>query len=190
MSAMELNIAGYVSCTSSEGPGDRFAIWMQGCLKRCPGCCNPGMLEIAPHNILSCAELVSILIKAKKLYDIEGITILGGEPFIQARGLSHLAEQCRNNDLTVMAFTGYTQTELSAFNLPGTSRLLKHIDVLVDGSFQLDNPEVKRNWVGSANQKFYYLTGAYTPEIETDPLFRRSDRIPVEYLKLEIFTSG
>ncbi len=41
-----LNLASIRMCTESEGPGRRLAIWVQGCKKRCTGCCNPDMQEI------------------------------------------------------------------------------------------------------------------------------------------------
>ena len=45
-----LNLASIRMCTESEGPGRRLAIWVQGCKKRCPGCCNPDMQEIKKYN--------------------------------------------------------------------------------------------------------------------------------------------
>lgn len=38
---LTLSVAQFVACTEAEGPGKRFALWMQGCPMRCPGCCNP-----------------------------------------------------------------------------------------------------------------------------------------------------
>jgi anaerobic ribonucleoside-triphosphate reductase activating protein len=41
--------------------------------------------------------------------------------------------------------------------------------VLVDGRYDRARPEPQRLWVGSANQRFHYLTGRYGPEIERPP---------------------
>ena len=46
-----LNIANIVEATEAEGPGLRFVVWVQGCLKRCQGCCNPELLKIKPTHI-------------------------------------------------------------------------------------------------------------------------------------------
>lgn len=43
-----LNISHIVEATEAEGPGLRFVIWVQGCLKRCKGCCNGELLKIKP----------------------------------------------------------------------------------------------------------------------------------------------
>ena len=39
-----LPVAQFVPRTEAEGPGRRFALWVQGCPLRCKGCCNPEML--------------------------------------------------------------------------------------------------------------------------------------------------
>ena len=41
-----LNVAKIIDVTQAEGPGLRTAIWVQGCLKRCVGCCNGQFLKI------------------------------------------------------------------------------------------------------------------------------------------------
>ena len=46
-----LNLASLRLSTESEGPGKRLALWVQGCERRCPGCCNPNMQEIRKNMI-------------------------------------------------------------------------------------------------------------------------------------------
>jgi anaerobic ribonucleoside-triphosphate reductase activating protein len=169
-----LNVASFVSCTVSEGPGKRFALWVQGCLKRCRDCCNPHFLPIVPAEIVECDAAWQWIAAAKQEHGIEGVTFLGGEPMLQARGLADLAVRCRSEGLSVMVFTGYTLEELRRLNLPGANELLRHTDVLVDGPFLPERAETERNWVGSTNQEFNYLTDRYGLEIERDPLCRPS----------------
>ena len=70
-----LNIANIVEATEAEGPGLRFVVWVQGCLKRCQGCCNPELLKIKPTHIFSSKEIIEQLCAAKKKYpSLEGIT--------------------------------------------------------------------------------------------------------------------
>lgn len=116
---------------------------------------------------MAAAEMVERLRRAWEEFDLEGVTFLGGEPFLQAQGLAEIARGAREIGLSVMTFTGYTLTELGELALPGTEQFLHHIDVLIDGPYLADQPETRRNWVGSANQGFHYLTPRYSPQIET-----------------------
>lgn len=161
-----LNLAAFVACTTSEGPGRRAALWVQGCDKRCPGCCNPGYLSIQERELVEAADIVERVASAKERYGIQGVTLLGGEPMLQARGLAEVASGCRQLGLSVMVFTGYTMGELERLQLDGQRALLAQTDVLVDGPYLADQPETERNWVGSRNQRFHYLTQWYDESIE------------------------
>ena len=175
----QLNVASWVECTEAEGPGKRFALWVQGCLKRCKGCCNPHMLEIVEKRIICCQECLHLIRSIRKHHGIEGVTFLGGEPFLQAKGLAYLAAQCQEMKLSVMAFTGYSLNELYGLNLPYTENLIRHTDVLVDGPFVQSLIEDSRNWVGSKNQKFHYLSNFYRPGIEYEKSYTRGMEIRV-----------
>src|SRR3954469_12717726 len=94
-----LHVAQVVPCTEAEGPGRRFAIWLQGCPLRCPGCCNPSMLPFAGGEPMAIDALLGQLRAAD---GIEGITLLGGEPTAQAVGAAELARRVRELDLSVM----------------------------------------------------------------------------------------
>ncbi len=167
-----LNLAAWVPCTEVEGPGRRFALWTQGCLLRCPGCCNPHMFALAPRWIVPVSQLVKEIAQAREQFHIQGITLLGGEPVLQARSLAVLARECRRAELSVMLFTGYYLEQLQEARFPGVEELLAVCDVVVAGPYRRELPETRRNWAGSANQRFHYLTDRYGPEIETDPRFR------------------
>lgn len=56
MSGAWLNLGSWVDCTEVEGPGRRAALWVQGCLKRCPSCCNPGHLPLVARRRVPAAE--------------------------------------------------------------------------------------------------------------------------------------
>lgn len=146
-----LNLASWIPCTEVEGPGKRAALWVQGCDKRCIGCCNPGYLKIVERDILSAETMIERLLAAHAEWDLEGVTFLGGEPFLQAQGLAVVAEALSRAGLSVMTFTGYTLEELNDLSLPGTRGLLAWTDVLVDGPYEALNPDRSRNWVGSTN---------------------------------------
>ncbi len=111
---------------------------------------------------------------------LEGVTFLGGEPLLQAKGLASVARAARGAGLTVMVFTGFTLEECRASPLPGVGELLAMTDVLIDGPYIAALPERRRNWIGSGNQRFHYFTKAYGPDIETDPAYRGQVEIRVE----------
>jgi len=161
-----LNLASWIPCTEVEGPGKRAALWVQGCDKRCVGCCNPDYLKIVEREVLNAEVMVDRLLEAQAEWGLEGVTFLGGEPFLQAQGLAVVAEGVSRAGLSVMTFTGYTMQELGQLSLPGTTDLLAWTDVLVDGPYESSSPDRRRNWVGSANQQFRYLTKRYDASIE------------------------
>ncbi len=165
-----LNIASIINNTYAEGPGLRTAIWVQGCLKRCVGCCNPEFLSISKKIIFDLESLCELIQKNQKKYLISGITLLGGEPFLQAQGLAEVAAYSQSLGLSVMTFSGYSIEELCESNFHGAEKLLRHSDLVIDGEYVADQPEVTRNWVGSKNQRFNYLSNFYDTEIETTPL--------------------
>ena len=175
-----LNLAAWVPCTEMEGPGRRFAIWTQGCHLRCKECCNQSYLPLVPREMIPALGLLPAILEARDRHGIEGITLLGGEPMIQARGLSLLAHAVRANGLTVMMFTGYV-LESSTQALPdGAHDLLAACDVVVDGPFVAARRERVRNWVGSTNQRFHYLSAAYDCSIEINERYRNGIEIRFE----------
>src|SRR5438128_858853 len=109
---MDLSVAQIVPVTEAEGPGQRFALWFQGCPLRCPGCCNPEMLTFAGGTPTPLADVLSQIRRAQDEHAIDGITLLGGEPMAHARGASVLAEAVQALDLSLMVFTGYLLEEL------------------------------------------------------------------------------
>ena len=104
----KLNLANWIDSTEVEGPGKRFALWVQGCLLKCPECCNPHMFDIAPRTIVETREVLTWIANSKYEHSIKGVTFLGGEPMLQARGLSEIAQGCKEMGLSVVVFSGYT----------------------------------------------------------------------------------
>ena len=169
-----LNVARVIERTRAEGPGLRMCVWVQGCARNCPGCCNRSMQPFEPREVVATEDLIRHVEKVWTASEVpEGITLLGGEPFLQAVGLARVAERVHELGGTVLAFSGYTLEELRRGALPGANRLLAATDVLVDGPYLANCSEKRRNWVGSTNQRFHYLSDAYDASIETDPRYRR-----------------
>ncbi len=160
-----IRVAAVVDVTEAEGPGARFAVWVQGCAIRCPGCCNPHMFDPAAGTPVEPGELLARLDRVRD--QVEGVTLLGGEPFEQAVALAPFARGARERGLSVLAFTGHLIEELRAGNPPGAPELLAQLDLLVDGPYRADLPETRRRWAGSSNQRFHFLTERHSPGVET-----------------------
>ncbi|GAB3135380.1 4Fe-4S single cluster domain-containing protein [Amycolatopsis stemonae] len=155
-----LNLHRIVDVTAAEGPGLRCAVWTQGCSVRCPGCFNPQTWTTRGGSLMPWQDLVS---RVLAISGIEGVTLLGGEPFDQAGPLGLFASAVRAAGLSVMTFTGHVREDLPP------SKLLDATDLLVDGPYLADRPEPSRPWVGSVNQRFHFLTDRYDEAIFRTP---------------------
>jgi anaerobic ribonucleoside-triphosphate reductase activating protein len=171
-----LNVAQIVPATEAEGPGRRFALWFQGCPLRCPGCCNPEMLPFAGGTPMPLSDIVAQLRDAKEQHAIEGVTLLGGEPFAHAPVAALFAQAAHDLDLTVMIFTGYSLDELRENTDPSIHLLLAESDVLIDGPYERELPESKRRWIGSANQGVHFLSERCSPD---DPRWQQTNTLEI-----------
>ena len=162
-----LNIADIVPCTESEGMGKRFAIWGQGCPFRCPECCNPHMQEDFPNRLIPVSQLFQSISHTP---DIEGVTFIGGEPFLQAKSFAELAKQVRSIGLSVIVFTGYTLEYIKQKNKRDWNALVETTDVLIDGLYDQSLPDHHRRWIGSTNQKVHFLSDHYSPWWEANEI--------------------
>jgi anaerobic ribonucleoside-triphosphate reductase activating protein len=179
---MQLRIAQLVERTRAEGPGCRTAIWVQGCSLRCPGCCNPEMFAARGGELRNVAELAG---RIAATAEIEGISVLGGEPFEQAPAVAELAARVRESGLSVVVFTGYRLAELDAID--GAADLLARIDLLFDGRYQRELPDSSRRWLGSTNQVAHFLTDRYRPD---DPQLAARDTVEIRLSRDGLLVNG
>lgn len=145
--------------TTAEGFGHRACIWVQGCHRHCPGCMSPHTWDPDKGTLLDTEEITECILKQN---EIEGITLLGGEPFEQAEELAEISRVCKEHGLSVIAFSGYTLKELRCSKQKGIQKLLVQIDLLIDGSYVEEQRDLSRPWVGSSNQQFCFLTERYS----------------------------
>jgi anaerobic ribonucleoside-triphosphate reductase activating protein len=183
-----LRVATISEDTEAEGPGRRWALWVQGCSIRCPGCCNPEMFSSTGGAARAIDDVIEALRGAAKR-GIEGISVLGGEPFEQAVGVAAIARAAKQLGLTVMVYSGYTLDELQA--RPDAGELLALTDLLVDGRYDRERPEppppVGRRWLGSTNQTMHFLTGAYRAD---DPQMRAANTVELHWSKGRLLVNG
>ncbi|QJW99323.1 4Fe-4S single cluster domain-containing protein [Frigoriglobus tundricola] len=159
---LTMQIAQVVPCTEAEGPGKRFALWFQGCPLRCPGCCNPEFLPFKGGQTKTLGEMVEWVARTQGESGIEGITLLGGEPFAHTPAALALAEASRLRGLSVMVFSGFTIEELQSRPEPEVAALIAATDILVDGPYIREQPDTERRWIGSRNQRIHFLTPRYS----------------------------
>ena len=178
-----LKVAMVVPRTEAEGPGLRYAVWVQGCPLRCAGCCNPEMLEFAGGEARDPEDMVEEACAA----GVEGVSLLGGEPFAQADGLATLAEGARARGLSVMIYSGYTLAELRALAGEGPRRLLAAADLLVDGRFEARLRSQRRRFIGSDNQVLHFLSDRYRPD---DPRLAGPNTVELRLRGGELLLNG
>ena len=147
---MKIQIAGTVNDSIVDGPGLRYAIFVQGCSHRCPGCHNPETHD--PHGGHE-EETDNLIARMKKNPLLSGITLSGGEPMEQPVPCLELAKAAHENRLNVWCYTGYTWEELIRQNHSDRMALLNQVDVLVDGPFLKDQKSLELNYCGSKNQR-------------------------------------
>lgn len=153
-----IRLFGKVGESIVDGPGLRFAVFVQGCPHGCPGCHNPGS-----HSITGGIETTTSLIWREiepLLCELDGITFSGGEPFLWGNELSALARAAHEAKLNVMTYTGYTYEALleKAKTDEGTHNLLSATDYLVDGPFIEKERDLTLKYRGSRNQRILDVT--------------------------------
>ncbi len=143
---MKIRVAGIVPESYVDGEGIRFAIFMQGCLRNCPGCHNPETHALDGGKNLDTAEIIAAI---KKNPLLTGITLTGGEPLLQIEPALELAKTAKNLGLDVWLYTGYKFEEIPA----AAAELLKFVDVIVDGEYIEELRDLELEFRGSKNQR-------------------------------------
>ena len=133
-----------------DGPGFRYAIFVQGCPHHCPGCHNPDSHDFSAGYDRTVDSLFEEICADPLL---KGVTFSGGEPFCQPAPLTELARLCRQRGLDVLAYSGWTYEQLLDKHDPDVDALLEELDILVDGPFLLDQRNLELHFRGSENQR-------------------------------------
>lgn len=154
-SEIKFNVAYIKLMTEIEGPFKRCCIWFQGCNIHCKGCCNTELQELKPNHIVSLNQLTGIVKEAKEKYDIEGITLSGGEPSLQ-QGLISFNDEIHKLGLGIIMFSGKTKNTLNP-------ELVSSVDLLIDGPYISEQHDNDRLLIGSKNKNLYFVTDRYKP---------------------------
>jgi anaerobic ribonucleoside-triphosphate reductase activating protein len=177
MTAVLLNVSAIRTRTRVNGPGWRAAVWVQGCTIRCAGCFNPHTHPHEPRQLWDPELLAAQLMTTA----VEGLSLLGGEPFEQAAACALLARAARQRGASVVTYSGYTWAFLQRSSLPEVRALLDATDLLLAGPYVASRANDGRGWHGIDNQEFVFLTGRYDERIR-----EQFDQVPL----IELRTDG
>ncbi len=131
-----------------DGPGLRIVVWTQGCPHNCVGCHNPQTHDSNGGEWYDVAQIIE-KIENSKLQS--GVTLSGGEPFMQPEALLPIVQAAKAKGLNVWSYTGFTYEQL--LENPSCLALLSCLDVLVDGRFEIDKKDFRLWYKGSSNQR-------------------------------------
>ena len=134
----------------ADGPGFRMVLWTQGCRMKCPGCHNPQTHDIHGGQEYYIEDIKLELKENCKHHD--GITLSGGDPFLQPQECYEIAAYAKNIlGLNIWAYCGQTYEQL--MEDPNKRQLLEICDYLVDGPFILAEADRTLQFRGSKNQR-------------------------------------
>lgn len=144
----------------ANGEGVRVSLFVSGCTHCCEGCFNKETWDFRYGKEFT-DETEKELLKAISPDYINGLTLLGGEPFEPSnqRVLVPFLKKVRENfpEKTVWCYTGYLFDEEllkeSRARCEVTDEMLSMIDVLVDGEFKQELKNITLKFRGSENQR-------------------------------------
>jgi len=145
---MRVKIAGIVNDSIVDGPGLRLAVFAQGCPHNCQGCHNPETHDFDGGYYIDTDEIIDLMGKNPLL---DGITLSGGEPFMQPSPMLELAKKAHRLGLNVIIYTGYLWEEL--MEKAEFKELAAEADYVVDGAFTEALRTLSMPFIGSSNQK-------------------------------------
>tara|TARA_B100000767_G_scaffold266479_1_gene283901 strand:+ start:1861 stop:2421 length:561 start_codon:yes stop_codon:yes gene_type:complete len=149
-----LNVGHLEPQSTIYGPGNRFVIWTQGCTLGCKGCWNKQFWPESGGKGWSIDDLAQEILATK---DIEGITLLGGEPFQQLSAVRELIETVKEHGMTVFLYTGYEKKEFSE----AMWETYHACDIVVTGRYRESLRSTFLQWRGSSNQEVDFPSPAY-----------------------------
>ena len=159
-----MNYSAIRTCDVANGPGVRVSLFVSGCTHCCPGCFNPDTWDFAAGEPWTAAVQEKLLTDCKPGW-IQGLSLLGGEPFEpdNQRTLLPLLREFRKRfpNKNVWAWTGcvYENDLLKEgpWRCEATDEMLSLIDTLVDGPVIEAQKDITLVFRGSSNQRILDL---------------------------------
>ena len=143
----------------ANGPGVRTSLFVSGCRHHCKGCFNPETWNFNYGKPFTQKE-IDYIIEVTKPSFVEGLTLLGGEPFEPENqsALIDLLKQFKQQipHKKIWCYTGFNFEDSllskAQNNEEDVKELLDLIDVLVDGKFIEELKNSALLFRGSSNQ--------------------------------------
>jgi len=151
------NIRSELAGSFSNGPGNRYVVWFQGCGHGCVGCYNPKSWAAEIIELVEPAKLAARILDS----GCDGVTFTGGEPMSQPAAFFEtlLGLQTREGHLDrrlvngILLFTGHTLHEVAADY--HCVEALSLVDVAIMGRYERDKRSVA-GLRGSTNQIIWW----------------------------------
>lgn len=140
-----------------DGPGVRMVVWTQGCIHHCKNCHNAQTWDLEGGNIYSVEDIQK---QISESHLQTGLTLSGGEPFLQVEPLLEIVKTAKEKGLDIWAYSGFTYEELLVDEIK--SQLLSQLDVLVDGKFIEELKDYRLVFKGSKNQRIIDVQASLT----------------------------
>lgn len=160
-----LRLGTLMESSIANGPGKRFVIWLQGCEFGCEHCINIDFQNKEGGYEISIEELICKIEQSLEENQINGITLSGGEPLLQAECLYKLINKVKRDiGLDVFLFTGFTFSELNDVQ----RKVWDICDIIVSGRYLHDQNGNHDQWCSSTNQKLYFNQGFEKTDLLND----------------------
>lgn len=147
-------IADYKAFNFVDGEGVRNSLYVSGCLFACEGCFNKAVQNFN-YGTPFTESLMNQIIEDLSHDYVQGLTLLGGEPFLNTDVCLSVVKRVREtfgSAKDIWSWSGYTFEEL-LLETPDKLELLHSIDILVDGRFELAKRNLNLQFRGSSNQR-------------------------------------
>ena len=147
-------IADYKAFNFVDGEGERNSLYVSGCLFACEGCFNKAVQNFN-YGTPFTESLMNQIIEDLSHDYVQGLTLLGGEPFLNTDVCLSVVKRVREtfgSAKDIWSWSGYTFEEL-LLETPDKLELLHSIDILVDGRFELAKRNLNLQFRGSSNQR-------------------------------------
>ena len=142
-----MRVLDIVEGTTVDGPGLRTSIYVAGCRHQCDGCHNPQSWDFNAGKEMSIDEVLEVVRK-----NDFNVTLSGGDPFYMADDVAELCRRIKDElHKNIWCYTGYLFENL--VKNENAMKLLKHLDVLVDGPFRQELRDEDLLYRGSSNQR-------------------------------------
>ena len=149
----------------ANGPGVRVSLFVSGCPHHCEGCFNPETWDFQFGTVFGEEQTAQILQWLRPAH-IQGLSLLGGEPFApeNQQMVLELVRRVRQElpEKDIWCYTGYLFEALRDGMIGAYSReLLEELDILVDGPFVLSRKNLGLRFRGSDNQRIIQVKQSF-----------------------------